>query len=245
MFSVVDGKATFYDSRVNQMIKSAEMKPAFYSYQYNLYYSEEIPESGRAHRTDDLNYLELGNVKLIASVFDEKGWTDTFPFASEQGYTYDLFLRTAARFPKFCGEGRVNAPNMLTMEDVCRREISSWAAYIITASGHENSFYSGFTDLGTGEAELCEKNFAFCELDFKKYDGQSDQESLEKELDKIDFGPVKLRGKELLRFLFSFMGYGSTFEGDQRFRLNLSSIPVVGMTSALWRYMTPSPLHLL
>ena len=71
------------------------------------------------------------------------------------------------------------------------------------------NFKGGFTNLGAGEIELCEKNYAFCWQSFNDYD-----ENLAKELDDIIFGPAKLSGKALTRFLFSFMGYGTTFEGD-------------------------------
>ncbi len=108
-------------------------------------------------------------MKNVASVFSEEDWTELFPYAYEQGYTYDLFLRTVARFPKFCGEGRVSAPNMQTMEDVCRRELATFAAAIIQTSGHEDSFYSGFTNLGMGEQQLCEQNWSLCETDFEHY----------------------------------------------------------------------------
>ena len=90
---------------------------------------------------------------------------------------------------------------------------------------------------------MCQQNQALCGVNFG-YDFK-DKQTLEKELDQIEFGPAKLKGKELLRFLFSFTRYESSFEGDQRFRSNLSEIPLVGMNSALWRYMTPAPMNLV
>ncbi len=58
---------------------------------------------GRALIDDMEGYLDRYNVRHIAEVLTEEDWAKLFPYASNAGYTYELFLRTAARFPKFCG----------------------------------------------------------------------------------------------------------------------------------------------
>jgi len=70
-------------------------------------------------------YLTLANVERIQSVFTEEMWDDGFPHA-DAIYTYDNFLKAAAKFPAFCDE---TALDDYTLEQTCQRELATLFAH--------------------------------------------------------------------------------------------------------------------
>ena len=70
-------------------------------------------------------YLTLPNVERIKTVFTEQMWNDGFPQANAI-YTYDNFLKAAAKFPAFCNE---SALSDYDDEQTCQRELSAMFAH--------------------------------------------------------------------------------------------------------------------
>ena len=54
----------------------------------------------------DDTYLESSNVQTIQAVLNEDDWAVGFPIA-DPAYSYDNFLRAAAKFPSFCNETNI------------------------------------------------------------------------------------------------------------------------------------------
>ena len=57
---------------------------------------------------NNMDYNNFANVQRIKRLFPESDWARGFPVANAV-YTYDNFLKAAAKFPKFCNES--NMPN--------------------------------------------------------------------------------------------------------------------------------------
>ena len=72
------------------------------------------------------------------SIFDEIRWDQGFPLA-DPIYTYDNFLKAAAKFPNFCNETNTQGHSLDT---ACRRELAA-----IFARGQE----TGKRDPAEGE----------------------------------------------------------------------------------------------
>ena len=51
----------------------------------------------------DSDYMTKTNVQTIMEIFTEADWAVGFPLANPV-YTYDNFLKAAAKFPYFCNE---------------------------------------------------------------------------------------------------------------------------------------------
>ncbi len=83
----------------------------------------------------DVNEI-FPNVKRIAYVMPEALFNSIFPNKLPD-YTYELFLRSAQKFPRFCGEKSLSNPftKDKSMEDVCRMELSMTFAHYHQETG--------------------------------------------------------------------------------------------------------------
>jgi len=66
--------------------------------------------------------LTRENVVRVQKVFTEALWNTWLPNA-DAIYSYEKFLKAAAKFPAFCGES--NSSLGLNEDDTCRREIAN------------------------------------------------------------------------------------------------------------------------
>lgn len=71
------------------------------------------------------------NVQRIMSIFDEQDWAIGFPIA-DPVYTYDNFLKAAAKFPSFCSETNIEGHSLDT---ACRRELAGIFAHWTQETG--------------------------------------------------------------------------------------------------------------
>jgi len=70
-------------------------------------------------------YMSSANVQRIMSIFDEDDWKRGFPLA-DPVYTFNNFLKAAAKFPHFCNETNVTGQDL---ETACRRELAAVFAH--------------------------------------------------------------------------------------------------------------------
>lgn len=66
----------------------------------------------------------------IMNIFDADDWEGGFPIADDV-YTYDNFLKAAAKFPSFCNETNQG----LDLETACRRELAGIFAHWTQETG--------------------------------------------------------------------------------------------------------------
>ena len=69
----------------------------------------------------------------MQSFLTEEEWDYLFPESLDL-YTYEAFLQAVGEFPKFCGEGFMDADDTLLTS--CKREISTVLAHVIRETGH-------------------------------------------------------------------------------------------------------------
>ncbi len=102
----------------------------------------------------DVNEI-FPNVKRIAFVMPEALFNSNFPNKLSD-YTYELFLKSAQKFPRFCGEKSLTNPftKDKSMEDVCKMELAmTFAHYHQETGGFRHIVESGapmFIDNSTG-----------------------------------------------------------------------------------------------
>ena len=70
------------------------------------------------------DYATKSNVMQVKEVFSEAQWSEWFPSANSL-YTYENFLRAAAKYPAFCGEYNPAKSFTDTAAKACRREIAA------------------------------------------------------------------------------------------------------------------------
>jgi hypothetical protein len=81
------------------------------------------------------NYMEFPNVQTVARLLPESKYDEVFPMKNDL-YTYQGFLRSIAKFPKFCGES-----NLDNYDDdaTCKRELSFLFAHFAQETGYHDS----------------------------------------------------------------------------------------------------------
>jgi chitodextrinase len=76
-------------------------------------------------------YMSSANVQRIKSIFDEEDWNRGFPLA-DPIYTFDNFLKAAAKFPHFCNETNIAGHDL---EKACTRELAAVFAHWTQETG--------------------------------------------------------------------------------------------------------------
>ena len=70
------------------------------------------------------DYATKPNVLQVKEAFSQAQWSEWFPNANSL-YTYENFLRAAAKYPAFCGEHNQAKSFTSTAAKACRREIAA------------------------------------------------------------------------------------------------------------------------
>jgi len=78
------------------------------------------------------NYMDFDNVQRVARLLPETKYDHVFPMKNDL-YTYQGFLRSLAKFPKFCGES-----NLDNYDDdaTCKRELAFLFAHFAQETGY-------------------------------------------------------------------------------------------------------------
>jgi len=82
------------------------------------------------------DYMSMANAQLVNQIFPASMWDDAFPHANDV-YTHADFLKSVAKFPSFCGEN--NLGSKYTLEQTCRRELSTMFAHWGQETGWRNN----------------------------------------------------------------------------------------------------------
>jgi chitodextrinase len=79
-----------------------------------------------------LDYEDFDNVQRVAAIVTETKYNEVFPMKNDL-YTYQGFLRSIAKFPKFCGES-----NLDNYDDdaTCKRELAFLFAHFAQETGY-------------------------------------------------------------------------------------------------------------
>ena len=78
---------------------------------------------------------DFENVERINRVLSSQGFTHIFALASAP-FTYDNFLKAAARFPFFCNS--ISEDSTLTLDQMCAKELATLFAHIIQETGKKD-----------------------------------------------------------------------------------------------------------
>ena len=79
------------------------------------------------------------NVQNIKSYIpDSAAWDAMFPKRADL-YTYESFLKAAAKYPAFCNENNISSN---TVKQTCGRELATFFAHLTQETGYNHSSIS-------------------------------------------------------------------------------------------------------
>ena len=179
-------------------------------------------------------YEDMDNVKTVMGVLSETQFNTAFPDAVDI-YTYNNFLRSVCKYPKFCAEVSSHISSTSSLDEVCKLELSTLFAHIAYETDELQDTHDTSCDVAEGadpssDCDYFTDSYA-ASLLWPPADGQQ----------YYSRGALNLRynpqyGK------FSDIAYDGGLN-DTQILLdgpgNVTTDGYLAFTSAMWAYMTP------